>query len=593
MAARGWMVRLGQCAGALIVATSLTAAKARCGESVVAHLPANTLGFAVVHDLAATDAKVHALVQIFGEALDAAPMAPLAFVKAVTGFGPGLDEHGDALLALLPGEHGAADARPLLLAPVSDYAAFAEAIGGDASGEICRVAIAGEEVLVARRGEYALLMNLEHRPVMETLLSAEAETIDSVTPLASWIDQCDVALVLTRRGVEALVQAGREQVAEQRAIMADQFGDAQLSELLEDFEASAALAETLLDASREEFDAAGVGIVLDDATNLRITQRIALRSGGVLAALDDVAPLADSPLASIADKAYVFAFGGPLPAQLVDRLSGVLRRLMERYPEAYGFQAFTPDQWAEVETTLREGMQSVRSTATVFYLGEPDDPLLSNYVGVTRVDDSAKYLALVRTATEKWNQLLSKSSSDLGPKMAYEIEEREVGGKPALRMTADIVAAAEDERMPFFAPVLKTIVGNDGKFVTHVVAADAATVVSATGEEEIIVEAVAQALRGEASLADAPATRTTRALLEPQAPWQFLLSPRGAVAWVSRCVAQVFAQFGGGFTIPEFPESPPLGASMAAAGDQLHLDVVAPVETLRAIADYAKTIKNL
>ena len=69
----------------------------------------------------------------------------------------------------------------MFLLPVSDYAKFAESIKGDATGEICRVTIADEDVLVAKRDDYALLMNVEHRALMQQILAAQR----SLCPLRS------------------------------------------------------------------------------------------------------------------------------------------------------------------------------------------------------------------------------------------------------------------------------------------------------------------------------------------------------------------------------------------------------------------------
>ena len=75
-------------------------------ETLLDHLPDGALGFVAVNDLAATSDKLERLLKVFEEAIDAPPTAPLSFVKTMTGLGPGLDDHGDAMLAALPGERG-------------------------------------------------------------------------------------------------------------------------------------------------------------------------------------------------------------------------------------------------------------------------------------------------------------------------------------------------------------------------------------------------------------------------------------------------------------------------------------------------------
>jgi len=570
----------------------LGAAASNGPAAVVEELPAETLGFAMVRDLSAVDAKIKRLAQIFEMATGVTPPAPLEFIKAATGIGAGLNEQGDAAIALVPGANGASDARPLLLAPVSDYAKFAESVNGDASGEICRVVIAGEEVLVARRGDYAVLMNVEHRPTLEALLAADSARSDAPQPLAAWLGANDAAVVLTRAGVEALSTLGRESLDEQQTDFEDQLADPEFAEMLDANVKGLEIAKVLLGFANQEVQAAGVAVSIDEATNVRLSKRIAFAAGGEVAKLDDVKRLAGSPLAGFADEPFVFALGGPMPAQLRDRTADFYRRLIEANPRQYGFEKLNEAQWKQVEESWQEAMRGIRSTSTVMRVGADDDARVSNIFSIAQVDDSRAYLTSSRRSFELWNELLAESTSDMADDMKYEFHDGEVAGKPALTMVVDVAAAAADDNVPMIAPMLKSIFGGDGKFHMQIVAAGPKTVISAAASEPRVIAVIDQALGDASGLADSPTVQATTKLFDSAAAWQAVVSPQGAVAWVQRFVNQVFLQLGGGpggLKIPDFPASPPVGLSAGFTDNQLQAEIVWPVATLESLADYIKT----
>nr|MBA3482949.1 hypothetical protein [Pirellulales bacterium] len=200
---------------------SLSTALAQA-EPALDHLPDDALGFVLIRNLEATNAKIESVTKIFQEVSPMPIPAPLPVLKAATGLGEGLNEQGDAVLALLPGQDRGDDLRPLLIVAVGDYAAFAASVNGDAAGEVCRVTIAGEEILVAKRGTHAVLMNVEHRERLEALLTAEPNPLPALAPLADWLAKIDVAAVLTPRGVKLLAMMGQQELAGQRAVVREQ-----------------------------------------------------------------------------------------------------------------------------------------------------------------------------------------------------------------------------------------------------------------------------------------------------------------------------------------------------------------------------------
>lgn len=554
-------------------------------ESVVDNLPDDSLGFVVIRDLAGFNAKVEKLTKIFR---DVAPMpipAPLSLAKAATGLGDGLNEQGDAMLALLMGDDGPAALMPLLLAPVSDYAAFAESVKGDAAGDICRVTIAGEEVLVAKRGDFAVFMNVENRDRLESFVAAEPKTPASLAPLADWLATNNLAAVLTPVGREALTALGKASIKAQQSQLNEEFGDPELAEALKQMQQSLTMAEAMLGFVGAEVDAAGIGLSIDDATNVKISKRVLLAKEGELAKVKSIAPIEPAPLVGYPAGSFVLAAGGPFPPEWGEAMSRTSRKWMERFPEVYGLNDLDETQWKELEDLWGKSMKGARSISMVLETGDEDDPLYSNLFSVFKIDDAKGYLKNNREALKVWNEIMAGANPNFN--MQYEASDVQIGGHDGLLLVLDLAKAAGPNEAAMLTPMMETMFGEGGKMRMYMIATDAETVVIGVGSEEGVAKAIERHKAAKNDFLDAATVQTTTKLLNPKAPWQGYLSPPGCVKWFSRMISKMMAQFGGGGpTIPEYPDTPPIGFSMNIAKGQLEAEMVVPVEALEGLADF-------
>jgi hypothetical protein len=477
----------------------------------------------------------------------------------------------------------------MLLVAVADYSKFAASIGGDASGEICRVTIAGEEVLAARRGSYAMLMNVEHRPVMESILASEPTAPAVLVPISEWMSATDVSLVLTPHGVELLAKLGQDEIAKAQRQLSEQT-DPTLAEMMKQYRQGLQVYDMILGFLGAEVDVAAVGLSIDDATNVRLSKRFVLDKSGQAAGWGD-APSASQPaLAGFPNEPFVFGGGGPTPATWGEGLASFARKMTEQFAKESGFEKFDEVQWKKVEESWKTMMKGIRSTSFVMLPGKKEDPLISNVFYIVKVDDAEQYIKSSRESYELWNNLLEESSLDLGMMMKYEFEDVEVAGKKGLAMTMDMSKIVDDAGLPMFSGLMHSVFGEDGKFRIHLIAADKTTIVSGLASEWRLAEAIDHAVSGETGLAQSDDVQTTAKLLEPGAAWQFFVSPQGLVAWGSRFVALMAAQFGGGGpNAPEYPDSPPVGFSWTLTGGQFHAEMVWPHQTLEQLAAYIKT----
>jgi hypothetical protein len=573
---------------ALFAALTLTSGLAARAESILDQLPEDAVGFALVRNLEAANAKVEKVAKIFQELAPQPIPGPLPLIKAATGLGAGINEQGDAMLALLPGGEGVAEPRPLLVVAVSDYSQFAESINGDATGEVCRVAIAGEEVLVAKRGAYAVLMNVEHRDRLEALLSSNAKPIAAVEPLKEWLSKVDVAAVLTPSGIDLVTSLGQAGLAEQRAAMESQFSEPQFAEMLVQMQQTFALYDAVLGFLGAKIDAAAAGMAIDDKSNVKLVSQFILTKEGKLAEVASAESVQESPLAGHADEPYVVAAGGPIPPTYGETMSKAMQKLLKAFPKTHGFENLKEEDWQELEESWKASMQGIHSLSMIMLVGEDDDPLYSNIFSIMKVDDAKGYLGVYAKAMEKWNGLVARTSSDI--KLKYEMSDVEIADKKGVLTTVDVAAAAGDENVPMFQNMLEAMFGEDGKMQMYIVAADDKTVVMGMSNEEGVKAAIERAVGGESGLAKSSSVQTAIKLLDKQAAWQGVVSPKGCVAWFSRLFDKMLAQFGGGVTmdIPEYPDSPPVAFSLKLTDGHFSTELAWPVETLQGLAAYIK-----
>ena len=198
------------------------------GADVLDHLPDDALGFVRLNDLGTTDARV----QNFAQTLRVPIPAPLTFLQIATGLGEGINPDGDALLAFLPAEDPTQAPAPFLLIPVSDYARFVDPVEGDVSGEICRVSISGEDVLVARDGDYAVLMNVEDRERMESLLPLDNQPKAVLQPIGEWAARNNIVGMIMPAAVDLIIGMGRDGVQAQQQQFEEDFDDDGLQEMV-------------------------------------------------------------------------------------------------------------------------------------------------------------------------------------------------------------------------------------------------------------------------------------------------------------------------------------------------------------------------
>src|SRR4029078_1933766 len=120
-----------------------------------------------------------------------------------------------------------------------------------------------------------------------------------------------------------------------------------------------------------------------------------------------------------------------------------MRKMLEKFPNPYGFEKFSEAEWKEAESMWADSMRGLQSMSMAMLLGDKDSPLFSNIYSIIKDEDAQKYLESYAASMKKWNDLLARTSLDI--KLKYELSNVEVAGKKGLLMINDVAAAAGDE----------------------------------------------------------------------------------------------------------------------------------------------------
>jgi hypothetical protein len=551
---------------------------------VLDHLPADALGFVHIQDLGTTNARVEGFMKLFELELP----TPLQFVQVSLGMADGLNIAGDALWVTLPGTSEAPIPKPLFILPVADYEKLATSIKGDPSGEICVVTMADTNVLVARKGEYAAFMNVEHRQALQDFLVADAKSLESIAPLAEWLKGNSVSGVLLPAGVETLLNLGREQLAAQEQQMSAALQDPALAATKEQLEQGMGFYRPILEALGESMHIVACSATIDENTNFRFALRALTKSSDELTPAEST-PIPSQSLAGYPDEPFVIAGGGPASGHWFQVMTDKSLDLMQQMPKAYGLEEVSEPDWQKFNADYQKLVKEMQfeSMSMMLGTGKPGDPIFGSFYGVVRVKDAAAYLDTFRKSIKLWNDFVAQSSSKTPWK--YELQDKTVGEAKGIEMTMDFTAMmGNDPNVQMMKPMMQTMFGNNGVMRQVYLPVDGQTVIYGMADDAELQQIVDRVKQGETGLQNSAFMQTTDKLLPAAASWRIYISPPGAVEWVKNIASVFFAMMGQAPTIPEFAASPPIGIAIQMTAGKAEVDVVWPADSLKALADFIK-----
>jgi hypothetical protein len=569
-------LRLGS--WAFLVSFLLIGSMHVAAAEVLAYVPQDALSFAIVRDAQQSNEKISKLLGIFAEAVP----APLDMAQAMTGLSQGLNLEGDVLFALLPVADPAGVPAPMFLLPVSDYTKFADSIKADTTGEICRVTIAEEDILVAKHEDYALLMNVEHRELMLRVLGSEIGVPVAVAAHQDWLSGNDVSTMVTAAGIAYVKKAAEVQLqAPAVSPGADPFAEPPIAGDMLRMGDSLPFAELFT----RDVEMAGFGLAIDEAINSRVRWTVKFAEESAASATTNSEA---NPLIGFEDKPYALAGGGDLPAEFVAMLPEVFTGLSRETAAQDGREDFTEQDWADVRKSYELWTSGLKGLSLLLNPDAEGEPLLSVLFARLTVNESKAYLESLEKSFELSNQLAARSKSDI--KLNFEASPTKIAGAEGMEVTCDLGKATGDGDMHIWQALLTSVLGIDHKLSLYFCATDGHHVFFAMESQEKFVTFIEAYRKQDMGLVGNAQVKKTVALMEEDAPWTCLVDPQGLVELVRTAMKSMQIL---GF-VPEFPlypTAPPLGLTLSADKTTWQGELVMSVEAARAMALFTKEVE--
>ena len=579
---------------------------ARAGE-ILQEVPNDSLGVVIVHRLVDFDAKAKWL----SLELRNSAFSPLVFLKTVTNVQDGLDQDGDFMLAVYPDARSEKSRfRFGIWLPVSDYARFAKSIGASSVDGISTVTIAGEDLLVARRGDWALVMDIDQRERLTQLVAAAPSPALSppISGWKKWIDGNDATIIAYSAGVRELLSwvddSNGDSKADDDDAADDVFGDrparerAQnapgahrgtppgvLGKLLDEYHnwtaASPAIAHTI-----EQANMVGCGFQLQlnktELNSLRVGLRVAFNDGFEAEAADLQAGLPDS----IYDKGgFSLAGGGRLPKSVIETIAcGYLQTIAADMKKEERTE-LDEDSLQQLNEAVEHAAGDIRAAMVVTQPGDKLPPIYTNNFAVLRVTSTPDFVGRLTEVMRLWNKANRDAEGDA--KLIFAVEPMKVGERDAQQYSLDFATMLGGPAVPEIRQSMEKLFGPGGKLRLWVVPTDEHTVLLGQGTEEQVA-ATLKLLEGKQPIDwNRSETAWPNRLLPTESDWRVFFDPHRYFDWERR---QAMAVTGvpviGGPLVRAFRESPPVGIAGGFRDQELWVDVVALAPTLKSAYEF-------
>lgn len=561
-------------------------------------LPNDALGFVVVRDLARLDARTESLMKVFN-----APFpGPLAFLKLAAGVSDGLDTHGELLVAAIPGER----LKLCVWIPVEDYDRMIASLDGTTQERIAAVTIAGEDVLMAKQGDWALVMDPDQRAVMEALMDATPAPQPRIVAWRPWIETNDVTVVLLPSGIRTawtwLMRAGDPRSAgapSPEIAVEDPFSEAANEDTVGQSEGPAGDVWAIIRNSihgylREmpnltsaimETEAVGVSIRSDEQGNALASVKIACHDQWLPTNGDDGGGQMNVLPPSLYNEGeFVLSGAGRVPTSLAAEISSVYVRLLTSGLRSDFHTEFDHEAIDRLQDAVERAVADIHSAEVLRRPGENKEGVYTNGFLVARVGSSADFVAHASEVMRLWNEMSRAAGGET--RLVFETDKPRIANLEATHFSIDMAAAMGAPGLPEVRQSMEQLFGAGGKLRIYLVPIDDHTVLLATATEEQTAAATQVLTLGQTPRLDRPPLQTANQLLPQQAAWRLFFSPHGYTSWLKRQMDAVLGPIIGGPIVREFPKSAPVGIAGGFDQQELWIDAAVPVDTIHQAAAY-------
>jgi hypothetical protein len=587
----------------VILAILFLAPSVSRGGDILNEVPSDAVGFVLIHNLSTIDAKVGQLATLLQRNVP----RPLTFLKDVTGIGEGLNVDGDCMLALfLTPDGGDEGLQFCVWLPVADYDRFIKSIGATSIDGVAAATIAGEDLLIAHRGDWALIMDPDQRDRIAELTAANS----SQSPIAAWrqwINSNDVTIAFSPSVHNVLKWAAirndeeqkpgtvdenpfgaRNGNANRQAIAANSFRTT--PDLVESartaFQKWCAVMPELSDAIAQA-NMVACGIRLDANTNVLASLRITLPKEMTKSLIEDGSKKpVESPFTTYEGGGFVLSGVGHVPASALTKLAIAYAQLTaDELNDSEGTTQFDDATLKRLEESIGKAAAEVRSVTVLSQPGEEAQPVYTNEFLTLRVASAATFVTHANEVMRLWN----KANRDAKGEMlfVFDVEEVKLGERTATQYSLDMAGLAGGVILPEVRQSMERLFGPGGKLRFWVVPADETTVLLASATPDQITKALKAFDRKQHIEWKGDQLSESSALLPAESDWRIFVNLHRYFEWAGReASAVVGVPVIGGPLVKSFPTSPPIGIAGGFREGEVWLEAVALGPTVKSVDTY-------
>ncbi len=545
----------------------LVGGEAHGRDGILNVIPADAIGFAVVHDLADASGRVDEVAKL----VHAPAPALLNLAKRVVGLEKGVNEQGDMAIVLM-----SVDPAPkgVLLVPVANFADFYAALNvtEPATGAV-EVQLVGKPKLVARKGNYAAIADSANRDVLEQVVSATTN-LSSDASLAAWLDANQASVVVTSSGIR---QSVPKIITGIRAIQGQM---RQMGEKGQPGAHALDMYAQLLTVAEPEVDEFSVGFRIDSGQNVEIVKRMQFTPDGAWAKwAADVKPAAADFLTGLPAGPFVVAMGGVVPPGSLEPFIKYSAQMMQEMP----MYKLTPEQAEKYAKLSMGAMSGMTSMGMVIGVSEPGTGFYGNTTAVFTCEDSQRLIEGYEKTLAALREFADEVKNSAIP--VATCQHVQLGETDVLEVSMDLsyMNQLTTPGGPDPQKMMQMMMGPGGQMKIFLAPVDGHTIVMCYTSLERLKSAIDFYKSKQRGLSSDPSVAQVAAML-----------PEGSqfVAYVSLGgMAKVVQQFAAAIpgarpaAIPDFPDSPPVGMAAKVSPSGVEGQLVVTAETLRAIGD--------
>ncbi len=569
------MLRQKMClAAAALAVASFLSTPAQAGDAIKM-VPADALGVVVVDGLDALDAKV-------GKALESLQLplpGPLTALQAVPGLSDCLDQESPIVVALLKSPEAGDDPALVAFVPVEDFDAFTELFGGEEAGDFIRLTVPAKPLLAAEKDSFAIVVEEDCQQALANVLESPGGLAEKLGDDLAWIDERDVAAVMTEAGVSAFCEKVLEGIGvAQEAIRAQGEDELGAAELFNVYRSMFAVVD-------QEVELVGIGLDLRESGDFEVHVRKRFLPAGQFAqCVTGLSPQADV-LNGLPAVPFVIAGGAQLTPAMGRLMMDFSMEAMQAAPKFYGISEEQADRMLESAGPMMEEMQSF---AMMLAVGSPDDTMYSRMVGVMKSENAKKYMEAYEKYLQDFSELMKGSKGVFS--MAMESKPIEINGCQGLQISMELPMEMLAQG-PNAEVILEKMIGPDARVRVFVVAADDHHILLGYTNKKLLRKAIASLKKGESICQEASVVQAAEKLTAGNIG-QGYFSPAGLVQFINDMIEAV-APKEHRIELPAFPATPPVAWTANAEDATVDAQVVVPGEMIKAGILYAGQVRQM